>query len=519
MDYTRTPYYTAGQAKDLSGKDFWLYRFFEILPGFLAWATLLGALVLSYLAPFYAAFFIIAFNLYWVLKSGYLSLHLWQNWKHLKTSLSMDWLEMLSPFKYTRIVHLVILPFYKESFEIVETNIKSLLSARGNKKKMAVVLAVEARAGNSALEITEKIRAPYGREFGFFIVTVHPSGILGEMDGKGSNIAYAAEEARKRILDANGIQYEDVLVSAFDIDTIVYPDYFLCLMWHFLTTEDRLHASYQPVPFYNNNMWQAPALSRVVATSGSLWQMIQQERPERLTTFSSHSMPFMALREVGYWQKNIVSEDSRIFWNAFLAYDGNYKVVPISYPLSMDANLAPKFWETLKNVYKQQRRWSWGVENLPYILTGFIKNPRIPLPKKIKITLLELERAWSLATNPILLFLFTWTPILLGGRLFNSTLLSYNLPVVSRDLTLLGILGILLSAIISISFLPPAPNSSSTRAKSIMFLQWVFVPITLLVFGSIPALESQTRLMLSGRFRLGYWVTPKHRKTGQILSL
>ncbi len=431
----------------------------------------------------------------------------------------MDWLEMLSPFKYTRIVHLVILPFYKESFEIVETNIKSLLAARGNKKKMAVVLAVEARAGAEALSVAEKIRTLYGREFGYFLVTVHPSGVLGEMDGKGSNIAYAAEEARKQILDANGIQYEDVLVSALDIDTVVYPDYFLCLIWHFLTTEDRLHASYQPVPFYNNNMWEAPALSRVVATSGSLWQMIQQERPERLTTFSSHSIPFLALKEIGYWQKNIVSEDSRIFWNAYLCYDGRYKTVPISYPLSMDANLAPTFWQTMRNVYKQQRRWSWGVENLPYLLMGFVKNPKIPTAKKIKITFLELERAWSLATNPILLFLFTWTPIFLGGKVFNSTLLSYNLPIVSRNLTLLGIFGILLSAIISISFLPPSPKSNSKRGKLIILLQWIFVPLTLLIFGSIPALEAQTRLMFSGGFRLGYWVTPKHRKSGEILSL
>ncbi|MDD5068364.1 MAG: glycosyltransferase family 2 protein [Candidatus Pacebacteria bacterium] len=513
MEYIRTPYYTAGQAKDLTGKDFRIYRFFEILPGFLAWATLFGALLLSYLAPFYAALFIIVFNLYWVLKSAYLSLHLYQNWRHIRKSLGMDWEEMLAPLKYTRIVHLVILPFYKESYEIVETSIKSLLSARGNKKKMAVVLAVEARAGESAFQTAEKIRDLYGREFGYFLITIHPSGISGEMDGKGSNIAYAAEDARKKILDANEILYEDVLVSAFDIDTIAYPDYFLCLMWHFLTSEDRLHASYQPVPFYNNNMWDAPALSRIVATSGSFWQMIQQERPERLTTFSSHSIPFPTLQEIGYWQKNIVSEDSRIFWNAFLAHDGNYKAVPISYPLSMDANLAPSFWQTMKNVYKQQRRWSWGVENLPYILMGFVKNPRISLGRKLRITFIELERAWSLATNPILLFLFTWTPILLGGRVFNSTLLSYNLPVVSRNLTFLGILGILLSAIVSISLLPPPPKGSSKRGTLTMFAQWIFVPATLLVFGSIPALEAQTRLMLSGKFRLGYWVTPKHRKS------
>ena len=152
--------------------------------------------------------------------------------------------------------------------------------------------------------------------------------------------------------------YDNIIVSAFDSDTAVYLDYFLCLTWYFLTTPDRYHASYQPVPLYNNNIWQSPALSRVVASSGTFWQMIQQERPERLSTFSSHALPFKTLYEIGYWQKNMVSEDSRIFWNAFIAYGGNYTVVPLSYPVSMDANLAPTFFKTIKNIYKQQRRWA-----------------------------------------------------------------------------------------------------------------------------------------------------------------
>ena len=37
------------------------------------------------------------------------------------------------------------------------------------------------------------------------------------------------------------------------------------------------------------------------------------------------------------------------------------------------------------------------------------------------------------------------------------------------------------------------------------------MPITLIVFGAVPGLEAQTRLMLGGRFRLGFWATPKER--------
>lgn len=500
-----------GRASELSGKDRILYRSLEVLPGFLAWGTILGAVFLSYFYPILAAIFIIVFDFYWLLKTVYLSVYLRQNWKRMKHNMKLDWSTMFSNLKYEHVVHLVILPYFKESLEVVEKSVQSLLETKYDHKKIAVVLAAEERVGQEAQETALQIQAKYADRFGYFLITTHPKDVPGEMPGKGSNIAYAAEEARIKILDANNLKYEDVIVSAFDMDTVVYGQYFLCLTWHFLTAENPYRVSFQPVPLYNNNMWDAPALSRVVAASGTFWQMIQQERPEKLATFSSHAITFKTLYEIGYWQKNMVSEDSRIYWNAFIAADGNYSVVPISYPVSMDANLAPTFWQTIKNIYKQQRRWGWGVENVPYILFGMIKNPRISLRKKLKVAFVQLEGFWSLATNPILIFLLGWLPIWLGGGRFNTTILSYNLPFITRNLMILAMSGLVMSAVISISFLPPAPHGARFHRKIFMVLQWIFIPITITVFGSIPGLEAQTRLML-GKY-MGFWVTPKHRST------
>ncbi len=514
MEYKKSPYFHLGQAGELTGRDRRIYRALEILPGVLSWGTILITIFLSAFVPIAAAFFIIIFDLYWFLKTVYLSIHLRENWKRMKHNMALDWGERLTNLKYDHVVHVVILPFYNESYEVVERSIASLLSANFDHKKIALILAAEAKGGAGAEDISKMIMDKYSKEFAYFLATEHPDSVPGEMAGKGSNISYAAEEARKKILDANNIPYENVMVSAFDIDTVVYPEYFNCLTWNFLTAEDPYRTSYQPVPVYNNNIWYAPALSRVVASSGTFWQMIQQERPERLATFSSHAVPFKPLYEGGYWQKNMVSEDSRIFWNLYLANNGNYRVVPISYPLSMDANLAPTFWATAKNIYKQQRRWTWGVENVPYILFNFIKNKEIPLRSRIRMAFIQVEGFWSLATNPIFIFLLGWLPLVLGGREFNATILSYNLPIMTRDLMILAMTGLFFSAYLSMRFLPDMPKefTKRKRRKLYMIFQWLLIPITITIFGAIPGLEAQTRLMLGGKYRLGFWVTPKFRK-------
>lgn len=497
-----------GRAGDLDGTDRALYRLFEIFPGFLSWLTLVGVVFLSFFAPAIAAYLIIAFSLFWLLKTVYLSIHVRHNWRRLRHHMNADWTLMLSRFKHDHLWHLVLLPYYKESYKTVESTMKALAEVHGDTKRLIVVLAPEARAGHEARAIAERLLKTFSMTFGHMFVSVHPKDTHGEMAGKGANIAHAAEMARLQILDPQGIPYEDVIVSAFDIDTIVYPQYFQCLTWHFLTTEEPHKASYQPVPLYNNNIWEAPSFSRVAATSGTFWQMIQQERPEKLATFSSHAVSFKALHEVGYWQKNMVSEDSRIYWNLLFAHNGDYRVVPLSYPVSMDANCAPTTWKTFQNIYKQNRRWTYGVENVPYILYHSIKNKRFPFFKKVRLAWVQIEGFWSLATHPIVLFSLGWLPLLVGGREFSSTILSYNLPIVARTFLTLAMGGLVVSAIISTALLPERP-AHQTRTKYVgMLLQWILVPVTMIVFSAIPGLDAQTRLMF-GRY-MNFWVTPKY---------
>jgi hypothetical protein len=281
----------------------------------------------------------------------------------------------------------------------------------------------------------------------------------------------------------------------------------------FLTTErDPLRAIYQPIPFLTNNIHEAPALARVVAFSMTFWQMMQQSRPERLTSFSSQSIPFQTLLDIGFWNRDIVSEDSRVFWQGYLRYHGDFRVEPLFYPISMDANVAPTFWGTMKNIYKQQRRWAWGAENIPYMLEGFRHDPEIPKAKKRYWIFNTIEGFHSWATNSLMIFALGWLPLWLGGRNFGASLLAYNLPHITRWIVTLSMLGIVTSAILAIILLPKKEGGLKPMDYFTYFIQWVLMPITLIIFGAFPAVEAQTRLAIGGKYRLGFWVTPKSRK-------
>ena len=256
MDYKKT-----GRAGDLTIP--WerrLYRFFEILPGFLAWATLLAVVLFSFIAPVWVAIFIILFDIYWLIKTVFLSWHLRSAFQQLRRNLQVDWLQKLNQLSTTNyqlstikswqdIYHLVILPMYKEDEGLVSASVESILRSDYPKNRLIVVVAQEERAGEEHNKnIREHLMGEYGSKFFKFMTVSHPANLPGELPGKGSNASYAARRVKEELIDGLRIKYDHVLVSNLDIDTVIPEHYFSLLTYLFLTTPDPLRTSYQPIP-------------------------------------------------------------------------------------------------------------------------------------------------------------------------------------------------------------------------------------------------------------------------------
>lgn len=490
-----------------------IFRFFEILPGALSWTTIILAIVLSWLAPLWVAIFIICFSIFWFFRTIYFAFFLWVAYRRMEENEKTDWLDKLKKLpaaNWENIYHLIVIPMYDESLEVVRDSFNNLVESDYPKDKMIVVLGCEERAKEKAMPVAETIEKEFKDKFLKLLVTWHPKDIFGEIGGKGSNEAWASKKAKSEIVDVLKIPYENIIFSSFDVDTCVFKKYFSCVSYYYLTAENPTRTSFQPVPFFINNIWQAPAVSQVFSFSATFWHTTNQERADKLITFSSHSMSFKALVDVGFKQTNVVSDDSRIFWQCFFRYNGDYRVVPLYYPLSMDANVAQNFFKTMVNTYKQQRRWAYGVSDVPYFFFGFLKNKKIPFAKKYCVGAEVFGGHWSWATASILIFLLGWLPLALGGIHFSQTLLSYNLPrVISRIMTF-SMVGLILSVYISFLILPPKPPNYGKHKYLVFIFGWLLFPVMMLFFTAIPALDAQTRLMF-GKY-MGFWVTEKIRK-------
>ncbi len=496
--------------KTIDPKERRVQRFYEMVPAILSWGTFVVLILLSFIVPLGVALFILIYNIYWLFKAIYLSVHLVVAYKEMKEGKEHDWLSKSQSFdNFDDIYHIVMFLTYDESKEVLEQSIRSIAQAQYPLEKMIVVVATEEREGSYREEKEQHLQEIFGKTFGGFIVTAHPDGIEGEMKAKGANATYSAKQMKK-YLKERSIPQKNVIISVFDSDTIAHPQYFGALTYSFLTAENPYQQSYQPLPMYHNNIWDAPAATRVVAMSSSFWHMMESVRIDRMVTFSSHSMSFKTLVDVNYWPVNMVSDDSIIYWKCVDYFDGEYKVQPIHVPVSLDAVQAKTLGQTALNQYKQMRRWAYGIEDLALVMRSYARNPRAALGPKIRRISNMIIGHFTWATSAIILAIYLWFPIWFGGPEFQETVISNNLPRYASNLMTITLVGLLVTAYINRVLLPPRPEKYSVRRSIMMYLQWALVPLAALFFGALPALEAQTRLFF-GKY-LGFWVTPKVRK-------
>lgn len=478
-------------------------RFLEILPGLFSWTLITFPIWGSLIIPYVVAYFILFFDIYWFYKSfmAAITAHIASN--KIKEAEKKNWLLKTSALPdFAKVSHVVIIPNYKERVEKLRETLSALARQTFPIKRIFIVLAMEQREKNAQYKAQTLINE-FKDIFGGIFATFHPD-IEGEVKGKSSNEAFAGKQIYKILTERNLVDMDFTTISSVDADSIFDMQYFSYLTHSFLTDSDRYKKFWQSANVNYNNFWKIPAPTRVISFFGSIWRMAVLVQKDKLISNSTYSLSFNLLKNIGYWDTDVIPEDYRIFFKAFYQLKGNVWVEPIFLKTSMDSPLSKSYFKSLKNKYDQERRWSWGVSDDPLFIKWWLTIPNVPFLRKtiILYNVLLDHFLW-----PVNWFIITIAAniIPLINPVFSRTTLGYRLPSIAGVILTSCLLALLVLIFIDLKH---RPKSSSNKARQFLFpLEFILLPVVGFFFHSLPAIISHTQLMLGKR--LEYKVTEK----------
>ena len=97
-------------------------------------------------------------------------------------------------------------------------------------------------------------------------------------------------------------------------------------------------------------------------------------------------------------------------------------------------------------------------------------------------------------------------------NLSSHEMVTYNIPSIVGLVETFASVGLIVSILISFKILPKRPAKYRKGKNILMIIQWVLMPITSILYQSVAAFYSQTRLML-GKYMEKFDVTKKVVKT------
>ncbi len=528
------------------GKRTFGYRFLEILPGVISYGAIILLFVLSWLDPVIGAIYLFILIASTLVKAIGIAYRTVQGYEVIKHAGRVDWRkrveDLANPHEaYERlrdddsksyhfedhlenlkliaamgneypdpnkIFHVVIITAYDEGIEVLSPSVEAVKDSTFPNDHIIMTLAYEARGGEQMETTAQELHKKFKGVFRDFLLVKHPADLPGEVIGKGPNLTYAGEAVAEYV-SKNHLPVENIIVTSLDSDNRMAPKYLDAVAYEFITHPNRQRLSYQPVSLFMNNIWDAPAPTRVIAISNSFFNVITTMRPHALRNFASHSQPLQALEAMHFWSKRTIVEDGHQYWRSLFFFNGDYSVLPIRIPIYQDAVIDETFFKTVKAQFVQVRRWYYGASDVAYVGAKlFTSRDKRPVPFWRLF-----PKFWRLLDGHITLAILApivafggWVPMIMNVS--THTMVAYNLPNIVSIVETFASIGIIVSVLVSFKMLPKRPAKYRKSKNILMLLQWVLIPVTSILYQSLAAFYAQTRLLL-GLYMEKFDVTKK----------
>ena len=496
----------------LSRYDSRLTRILEATSGSISFILILFPLVGGIFVPELAAYFIIAFDIYWLYKSITLALNGTRGYLAIRETSKIDWWAKAKETKgYDRLRQIIFIPNVNEPEELLRRTMNFLVSQEFDTKKISVVLATEAKVATQK-PVADRLAKEFAGKFERIWVTEH---VLspGEVVGKSSNLAFAGRFVAKEITRL-GWDKDFITVTSCDADMAFPAKYFAALAYKFLVNPDRYLRFWQGAILFYNNIWRVPMLVRVINTVYSVGQLADLVRPHWTYNYSSYSLSWYLLERSGFWDVDVIPEDWHLFFKTFFAHRGMVDVESIQLPIYGDAAEGTdtrNWWawnmSSYRSNYTQVRRWAWGITDLSYALKMYLRHrSEVPFYRFGYRYLRAMEQHLLWPVNWFILTFGATIPTLVNPT-FKQTTLGYSLPGIAGFILTLAAIGLVSIIILDILMRPPRPESFKKWHLPLLLVQYIFMPVTAFLFGALPGMDAHMRLILGKR--LEYKVTEK----------
>ena len=326
----------------------WQQRLWEMAPGLLVWSCLLAPVAVGFAITFtnfeylwVLGVFAVVLDLYWLVKLVHTFRFVVRGIRTLEQTQAIDWAERLRAIDLPpdapdpdQVMHAVLIPTYTERYETLRATV-SALAAASYARDLKIVAIITRETDLDGCRNVARLQEEFGDSFLAFWHIKDPL-LPGIVVGKSAAMSYAGP-VLERACAGLGLDPQKVIVTDLDSDYRVHPQYFSYITYQYCEAADRLTSIWQPVPLFLNNLWRVPAAVRSMATLSTQWQLYLHQHPKRLVMFSAYSMSMQLVTEVGFWDDDVIPEDSRFFWKAFFTYGERLHVRGAFIPMYGDA--------------------------------------------------------------------------------------------------------------------------------------------------------------------------------------
>jgi hypothetical protein len=479
-------------------------RVLDGIPGCLAWVTLLFCIICAVAFPRVMLLIAALIAAYTAVRFMVAAHAMVRGMRLIRQAEQTNWYQRYladaSPeaLAWDDVKHIVLVPNYKEPLEIMRKTLDNLARQYEARKRMTVVLAMEASERDCERKAVGLVEE-YSSKFAHIFYTVHPTGLPGEIRGKGSNQSWASRWIKRKMVDELRYDVNTLVVTTMDADTIWHPNYFQALTYYF-AVNPRRHLTFWQGPIrYHANIWDINPLLRIINAYSGGFELAYLASPWwKPMTMSSFSLSLRLLENAGFWEPDVIADDWHMYIQAYFAADAEVMIQPVMLPFLATATTGDGLWYAARNRSLPSLRHAWGSKETGYIIAKMLEHPELEFMRTVRLLIRVAHDVLLAGAGWIIITVGSQLPILLHPRILPPLERIYTDPVFML-LTISSVLVVILGIFFwfqDIRARPPRTRPATLGERVLTLLSFPMLPILTLIFLALPVLEAQTRLLV-----------------------